>query len=179
MTPKEELALAVAKYYHGNAYRKSPLRKYTGKLYIEHPMEVRDIVKKVDHDEDMLCASLLHDTIEDTYMDEDMINMMFGNGVAILVYTLTDITNPEDGNRKARKRIELERLALSSSRAQTIKVADMISNTSSIVERDVKFAKVYVPEAIDLLLALDRADPELRGRLGCQLQEAAERIGGI
>ena len=53
---------------------------------------------------------------------------------------------------------------------QTIKVADLISNTSSIVRHDPKFAVVYLDEARQLLDVLTRADPRL-------LAMAREQIG--
>lgn len=57
-----------------------------------------------------------------------------------------------------------------SSWVQTIKVADLISNTSSIVRHDPKFAVVYLDEARQLLDVLTRADPRL-------LAMAREQIG--
>ena len=44
---------------------------------------------------------------------------------------------------------------------QTIKVADLIHNTWSIVEHDPKFAQVYLREKKVLLGALGLADPKL------------------
>jgi hypothetical protein len=49
----------------------------------------------------------------------------------------------------------------SSSRAQTIKLADLIDNTKTIVARDPKFAKVYLREKIALLHVLTKGDPTL------------------
>ena len=42
------------------------VRKYTGEPYIVHPLEVAEIVKTVEHTEEMLMAAVLHDTVEDT-----------------------------------------------------------------------------------------------------------------
>ena len=50
-------------------------------------------------------------------------------------------------------------------------LADLISNTSSIVARDPKFAKVYVPEIEQLLPYLKRGHPKLYDR-------ASRMIGG-
>jgi len=44
---------------------------------------------------------------------------------------------------------------------QTIKVADLISNTGSIVEHDPKFAVTYLEEKRLLLDVLTNADPRL------------------
>ncbi|GAG42563.1 unnamed protein product, partial [marine sediment metagenome] len=42
------------------------VRKYTGEPYINHPKEVVEIIKTVDHTDEMLAAAWLHDTVEDT-----------------------------------------------------------------------------------------------------------------
>ena len=49
-------ALAFATLAHGDQKR-----KYTGDMYIVHPIEVMEIVKTVPHDDAMLAAALLHD----------------------------------------------------------------------------------------------------------------------
>jgi guanosine-3',5'-bis(diphosphate) 3'-pyrophosphohydrolase len=51
----------------------------------------------------------------------------------------------------------------------TIKVADLIQNTSSIVSEDAEFAKVYLREKRDLLLLLDRADERILERARQQI----------
>jgi hypothetical protein len=52
---------------------------------------------------------------------------------------------------------------------QTIKVADLIHNTESIVNEDPSFARVYMREKRDLLLVLTNARPILRLRAHDQL----------
>ena len=41
------------------------LRKGTKKPYIVHPIEVSEIVSAMTDDEEVICAAVLHDTIED------------------------------------------------------------------------------------------------------------------
>ena len=65
------------------------------------------------------------------------------------------------GNRAYRKGKELERLATISPAAMTIKVADLINNSSNVAERDAKFAEIYLPEKEALLKVLTGADPAL------------------
>ena len=40
-------------------------RKGTGRPYIVHPLEVKDIVSGMTEDEEVISAAVLHDTIED------------------------------------------------------------------------------------------------------------------
>ena len=133
-------------------------RKYTGEPYIVHPLEVAHNVKTVEHTEEMLMAAVLHDTVEDTDTTIQDIDREFGPVVAQLVEELTDVSKPEDGNRAFRKGLDREHSAQASAQGQTIKVADLISNTKSITEHDPHFAKVYMKEKALLLQLLDKAD---------------------
>ena len=149
-------ALAFATIAHGEQKR-----KYSGEPYIVHPIEVMEIVKTVPHDEAMLAAALLHDVVEDTEVTIAEVRQAFGDDVASLVDDLTDVSKPEDGNRKARKALDREHSAQSSPRAQTVKLADLISNSSDILENDPKFAKIYLAEKELLLKVLTQGDPTL------------------
>ena len=140
------------------------VRKYSGEPYIVHPIEVMEIVKTVEHDDAMLAAALLHDVVEDTNVTIEEIESSFGADVAALVSDLTDVSKPEDGNRKLRKAMDRAHSAKSSARAQTVKLADLISNSSDILENDPSFAKVYLHEKELLLDVLTLGDRSLHAR---------------
>ena len=123
-------------------------RKYTNDPYIVHPIAVSEIVKTVAHTDEMVAAALLHDVVEDTDVTLDQIKDKFGSKVAELVGWLTDISRPEDGNRKTRKTLDREHSAQAPAEAQTIKVADLIHNTDSIERHDPSFWKIYKQEKI-------------------------------
>lgn len=137
------------------------LRKYTREPYINHPAEVVELVRTVPYTEAMLAAAWLHDIVEDTPIQLDEIERVFGSEVASLVDSLTDISKPSDGNRKTRKALDLEHTAKASSAAKTIKLADLISNSLSIATHDPKFAKVYLPEKAALLEVLTEGNSSL------------------
>lgn len=77
---------------------------------------------------------------------------------------VTDVSRPEDGNRRLRKAMDRDHLALASAEGQTIKLADLIDNTASITRYDPGFAKVYMREAVELLGVLKKGDRTLRQR---------------
>ena len=56
------------------------IRKLTNLPYIFHPFEVAQIVATMTNDEDVICAALLHDTVEDTKTTLDEIADKFGLG---------------------------------------------------------------------------------------------------
>ena len=136
-------------------------RKYTGESYIVHPAAVVEIVRSVPHDQAMIAAAWLHDVVEDTRVTIKQVQEEFGIDIALLVGWLTDVSCSGDGNRSARKALDREHSSAAPARAQTIKVADLIDNTKTIVAYDPKFARVYLPEKQALLSALTLADPTL------------------
>ena len=137
------------------------VRKYTHVPYIVHPVEVMEIVRTVKHDDTMLAAALLHDVVEDTDCTIDDIRAEFGENVASLVADLTDVSKPDDGNREVRKAKDRAHLASASAAAQTVKIADLISNSLDIMKHDPAFAKIYIAEKLLLLGVRTRADKTL------------------
>jgi (p)ppGpp synthase/HD superfamily hydrolase len=140
-------------------------RKYTGEPYIVHPAEVAKIVAGVPGaTPDMVAAAWLHDVVEDTGCTFTDIHMAFGIDIATLVGWLTDVSKPEDGNRAVRKAIDREHTAAAPAEAQTIKLADLISNSRSIMAHDPEFARVYLAEKRALLEVMTKGDAGLHER---------------
>lgn len=138
-------------------------RKYDGRPYIIHPIDVMNILwdRAIGPiSEQQLIAAILHDVVEDTSYTVEGVEYMFGATVAKLVDELTK--KEIVGNRAARKRAERYRLASVSPEAQTVKLADIASNTKGIVKTDPSFGPKYVLEQRSLWLALDKGDPGLR-----------------
>ena len=137
-------------------------RKYTGEPYIVHPAEVASIVARVPGaTPDMVAAAWLHDVVEDTGCTFTDVHMAFGIDIATLVGWLTDVSRPEDGNRAVRKAIDRTHTADAPAEAQTIKLADLISNSRSIMQHDPEFARVYLEEKRMLLAVMTRGDAGL------------------
>lgn len=164
----ERRALAYATAAHGSIDQR---RKWTNEPYIVHPIAVAEIVKTVPHTSQMIAAALLHDVIEDTSVTARDIFENFGPNVARLVDWLTDVSKPSDGNRAARKAIDLAHIAQAPPEAKTIKLADLIDNTPTIKERDPNFWKVYRREKLALLEVLLDGDATLWERAAAQCEE--------
>lgn len=146
-------------------------RKYTGNPYTDHLAEVAGITAAVafregfgSDPETAIAVAWLHDCVEDVGVTLEDLEGRFGRDVRDGVEWLSDL---EAGNRATRKRLSRERLARAPDWVQTIKVADLISNTSSIVQHDPGFARVYLAEKAALLDVLTGADAELRAIARC------------
>lgn len=156
---------------------KGQVRKYTGEDYINHPIEVMNIVKTVVHSESMLAAALLHDCVEDCNVALSDIFDIFGSRVAAMVDDLTDESMPEDGNRAQRKEIDRMHTEVALADSKTIKLADLISNSKSICEHDKEFAKVYIKEKELLLEVLKEGDQTLWNQANDIVQKAKIELG--
>ncbi|MBF0199054.1 MAG: bifunctional (p)ppGpp synthetase/guanosine-3',5'-bis(diphosphate) 3'-pyrophosphohydrolase [Planctomycetes bacterium] len=151
-----------AKLFATNAHAEvQQVRKYTGKPYIVHPASVASIVSSVTRSENLIALAWLHDTVEDTKVSLGDIDNEFGNEVMQLVESLTDTSKPEDGNRKMRKEIDRQHLRLASQGAKTVKLADLIDNSKSIIEHGKSFAPIFIQEMSLLLEVLKEGDQKL------------------
>ena len=157
---KDSAIITAAKMLAGEAH-KGQMRKYSGLPYIVHPIEVATIVESAGGTDEMIAAALLHDVIEDTEFTYEDIAEKVSPEVADLVQGMTEASKPGDGNRKDRKAIDRDFLAKQSPEVQTIKYADVISNTKDIRVYDPQFAEVYVAESKALLEVMDKGDPKL------------------
>ena len=134
-------------------------RKFTGNPYFNHLCEVAGIVGSVERTNDIVqAAAWLHDTIEDQGVSPECIEARFGRDVRIAVEALSDL---EEGSREERKKLSRERLSKQPGWIQNIKVADIISNCSSVAIHDPTFAKIYLEEKRLMLDVLTAASPDL------------------
>ena len=109
------------------------LRKGTKRPFIMHPLEVGRIVSTMTEDVEVVCAAILHDTIEDCKeVDEALICSEFGSRVAKLV-----AQESEDKSKTwmERKSHTIERLKIAPIEIQMIALADKLSNMRDI-DRD-------------------------------------------
>jgi len=118
-----ERARRLALAAHGDQrYGKQPYR-----VHLEH---VEEVVRRFAHDEVMLAAAWLHDTVEDTSLTTSEVEREVGPEVAAIVAAVTD----EPGeSRKARKAATLVKLAAAGAAARAVKLADRIANVEASI----------------------------------------------
>ena len=110
-------------------------RRGKGFPYIVHPMEAVEIVATMTKDQELLAAAVLHDTVEDTDTTVEQIRTEFGDRIASLVASESDIVvdgvNEED-SWHARKQAAINRLARASHDAKVVALGDKLSNMRAI-----------------------------------------------
>lgn len=153
------------------------VRKYTGEPYWQHLWKVAETVSIVTKENSVIIVALCHDLFEDTnctaqILADKMRDLAYSSTtidfVVIGVNHLTDHFTPENcpnSNRKERKQNEAKRLWAIPDWAQTIKYADLLDNTSSILKHDENFAKVYLEEKRYILLNMRSGNQELLNQL--------------
>ncbi|RYY16851.1 MAG: HD domain-containing protein [Chitinophagaceae bacterium] len=154
----------------------SQRRKYSGELYIVHPVRVMELCREYDDSVPALAACLLHDVLEDTEVNEDDLNSFLlkvmnreeAQQTLALVIELTDIYIKKDfpdWNRRKRKAMETKRIEKTSALSQTIKYADIIDNCADMAEQtEDDFAETFLLECRALLKVLNKGDAKLYSR---------------
>jgi guanosine-3',5'-bis(diphosphate) 3'-pyrophosphohydrolase len=122
-TRKVFQALAFAAHKHRDQRRKD----VEASPYINHPIALADILVNeggiTDHV--VLCAAILHDTIEDTETTYEELVSVFGRDIADVVAEVTDDKTLEP---PVRKLLQIEHAAHASPRAKLVKLADKTCN---------------------------------------------------
>ncbi len=99
--------------------------------YINHPIALADVLCREGGVDDVvvLCAALLHDTIEDTATSPEELAEAFGPDIAGVVLEVTD---DKSLPKAERKRLQIEHASAASPRAKLVKLADKICNLRDI-----------------------------------------------
>lgn len=111
------------------------IRKGSGQPYIFHPLEVLNLVSLMSLDDDVLCAAILHDTVEDTGITIEDIEREFGEHIARLVLYETEdkrgnINKQDTWLDRKKEAIDVVR-NLDDIGAKMVCLADKVSNLRS------------------------------------------------
>jgi guanosine-3',5'-bis(diphosphate) 3'-pyrophosphohydrolase len=123
-------ALAFAAHKHRDQRRKDA----EASPYINHPIALADLLVNEGGvtDVEVLCAALLHDTVEDTATTPQELAEAFGSRVAGIV---AEVTDDKLLPKAERKRLQIEHAAGLSTEAKLVKLADKICNLRDVAHR--------------------------------------------
>ena len=137
-------------------------RDFVDVPYVLHPIRVVSILRDSGFRASVLIAGLLHDVVEDSEVTLEEIINLFGNDVANLVMWVSRISTLDDGDRATRKKIDRFHYSAGPAEAQSIKLADIIDNTSNVhLRAPPEFAKKYLGEQLALINELTLGRHEL------------------
>lgn len=121
-------AVAFAAEKHRNQRRKDA----DASPYINHPIALANVLSNEGAvvDATVLCAAVLHDTIEDTETTADELKQLFGDKVTSIVLEVTD---DKSLAKEIRKEEQVRHAPHISTEAKLVKLADKICNLRDIL----------------------------------------------
>ena len=122
-------ALAFAAARHKDQRRKD----VDASPYINHPVSLANVLCNEGHvtDIDVICAALLHDTVEDTDTTPEELEAEFGKTIGDIVMEVTD---DKSLPKQQRKQAQIEHAAGISDKAKLVKLADKIANLRDVAD---------------------------------------------
>ncbi len=120
------LAFAARKHRH---QRRKDARSLP---YINHPIGLANVLYSEGgvSDIQVLCAAILHDTLEDTTATRAELAELFGEKIRDIVLEVTD---DKHLSKRERKRLQIEHAAQLSPEAKLVKLADKICNLRDVL----------------------------------------------
>ena len=162
-------AQLAVEYHHGQT------RKVSEVPYVIHPLRVAQTVAGLElpagvDRETAILAAILHDLLEDTRVEHELIAREFGKEVFKVVSELTlDLGLP----RAERIKKMLARSEKMSLTARIVKLADRLDNMRDMDGRDKRFIKRYCEEAQAIVEKLRGACPKLEAEIAALIEKHA------
>lgn len=161
-------ALSIAMHAHHGQYR-----KYSKQPYIHHPIRVSETVRELfqhrDEHQHMIATALLHDVLEDTWMEEhDLADVP--KEVKQYVKALSE---DKELSYSIRRKAYIDTLRESPEPVKLIKLSDMWDNIRDWPERGKSYQK-YLRKCEKTLRALRVDDPkgkQLKQRIEQEIQQ--------
>lgn len=149
MTEKINNAIEFMKQWHKNDFRKDGVTPYW-----THPLDVFNLLKKCDKDNELeelyYIVALLHDVLEDTKCSEEEIAKEFGTNVSYLVNCISFYEDKNNPFAKAGYLANIANITTNQTTTVvfTVKIADRICNVKDFIKNgDYRYAKTYFHKA--------------------------------
>lgn len=156
-------------------------RKFSKRPYFVHCEAVARIVGAFYDDSEVIAAAFLHDAIEDEVTTARELRNLFGARVTLFVSEVSKPVFPEGTSDRIKQEVFNQGLREASSQSASIKVADILHNTSSperMLSHDPIFARRYIPQKEQQLSGLRHANTRLYS-LGVAVVSHAKSTIGI
>jgi guanosine-3',5'-bis(diphosphate) 3'-pyrophosphohydrolase len=134
MTELENLKLlSKSLVFAAHKHREQRRKGIDSVPYINHPLELMAVLTNEGGitDNAILCAAVLHDTIEDTETSANELVAHFGKEIANIVVEVSDNTSLE---KQTRKKLQIEHAPLLSTKARAVKLADKTCNLRDMIK---------------------------------------------
>ena len=159
-------AILRAAWFAADKHADQRRKGATAEPYVNHLLEVAHLVADAltEPDTNLVIAALLHDVVEDVGVTNREVAEIFGDDVAALV---AEVTDDKSLPKAERKRLQVVNAPKKSKRAQTIKLADKISNLRAILKSppggwSAERCKEYFRWAKQVVDGLSAPNPKLK-----------------
>lgn len=131
MNEKELKLILKALNFAAQKHKDQRRKDAAASPYINHPIGLANILCNEGYvtEIEVICAALLHDTIEDTQTTAEELDGEFGPSIREIVMEVTD---DKSIPKSQRKRLQIEHAAHISDKAKLVKLADKISNLRDV-----------------------------------------------
>ncbi|KAG6520924.1 probable GTP diphosphokinase RSH2, chloroplastic [Zingiber officinale] len=153
--------IIIKAFYEAERAHRGQMRA-SGDPYLKHCVETAVLLAKIGANTTVVAAGLLHDTLDDSFMDYDHIFHTFGAGIADLVEGVSKLSHlsklARDSNT-ASKAIEADRLhtmflAMADTRAVLIKLADRLHNMITLEALPAVKQQRFAKETLEIFAPL-------------------------
>ncbi|NLY74153.1 MAG: bifunctional (p)ppGpp synthetase/guanosine-3',5'-bis(diphosphate) 3'-pyrophosphohydrolase [Firmicutes bacterium] len=154
--PEADLAKIRAAYEFAYQAHQGQKRD-SGEDFIQHPLEVADIVHEMGMDTTSIIAALLHDVVEDTAAEVEEIKKRFGSEVALLVDGVTKLSRLAFQNKQEQQMENLRKMFLAMTqdlRVIIIKLADRLHNMRTLKHLPEEKQKQIARETLEIYAPL-------------------------
>ncbi|HLC36316.1 MAG TPA: HD domain-containing protein [archaeon] len=120
-------------FYSINAHEGQ--KRYSGEPYFIHPAAISQYLAEKGFDEEVICAALLHDLLEDTSVSLSELNEQFGERISRLVEGVTKVAEIAHKSRELEISGNLQKIFLATVkdvRVLIIKLADNLHNMRTV-----------------------------------------------
>lgn len=137
-------------------------KRLSGEPYIIHPLAVAHTLADLGLDHEVICAGLLHDVLEDTFIKPDYMRQEFGETITYLVESVTKISVLKSQSAENKQAINIRKMIMATvrdSRVILIKLADKLHNMRTLGFHSTAKGMHIAREVLDIYAPL-------AGRLG-------------
>jgi len=155
---EKELELLQTAYNVAFEAHKDQFRK-EGSAYITHPVAVASILIELHLDIETVCAGLMHDVLEDSFIKKSYLEKLFGKDVVAIVDGVSNLNKLDFDSIEDRNANNLQKMALAMSkdvRVIIVKLCDRLHNMRTIeflprdkqIRKSIETLELYGPIAI-------------------------------
>jgi GTP pyrophosphokinase len=150
--PQADLDVLRRAYFFSALHHKGQTRA-SGEPYLVHPLEVANILAEMRLDEVSVATGLLHDVVEDTLVEPEVIRDSFGEEIAHLVDGLTKLAHISNQSREEQQAENVRKMLLAmvdDVRVVLVKLADRLHNMRTLQHLKPEKRRRIAQETLDI-----------------------------